>query len=443
MNVRNPKKRVFNTRNSPQNIAELPENNLTGNDSIPKQHVGASKASQLEFDPEIGRIFSPINKQTYFNDEDDFSIPFKTYTRIDEDPFDLLPETLFDNSLSEDSEQNQSGLNGKLPLLTIAEAFSINETTPSIKEQGEEQMEEQSESEHEESLSQDRSTTPTYYQIGKKPITNHPLTPLIEEWLSKEWGSIPACSNYKWSIRQFIDFLVDQNIQNPNPEHIILYHKSLIANPKIKVPNYYLSAVRAFFRWTEEKGKYKNITIYADNQTCERRKYPKITTKQRNNGQNISNIRNQPKATVTASDLRYAGFPYNKYKYIINNDLKVFKQWIETLNVTNTITTEKIAILKFAHFLHSENRTTPTQQDIIDYYKILSKLSPSRVNRILLTIRHFFEWTDRHNIYPDITTNIYSAKRKPLNADDIPILPPEHEMQPILDPTRPLINKTI
>ena len=72
-----------------------------------------------------------------------------------------------------------------------------------------------------------------------------------------------------------------------------------------------------------------------------------------------------------------------------------------------------------------------------------SFFSPNTINYIMTPIKHFFEWTAEETIYPNIAINICRATRKPINANDIPILPAKKGMQLIPRPTKPLINKTI
>ena len=457
MNVRNPRKRVPTAKGRQNNnIVDLPAEPLSGNNSIPRQNVGIDQTNQLAFDPEVGRIFSPIGRQTYFNEED-FNIPFKTYIRMDEDPFEFLTEDLFDNSFSEDSEQTQSESNEEVSLLTIAEVLSISEETPIIKEQNdeqskgqtEEQVAEPTENEYEESSSQEESSK-SLYQNEKtnsvKPLANHPLKPIVEKWLVENKWTGRKLSRTKSKIARFIRFLVSEKVKVPSKDHISLYYQALDNDPNLSFPNSYISTVRVFFRWAQEYNLYEDIAAGVKVPSHSNSRKIKIQRKKWDDGFQTNNQtqKNKPKANITVRDMVMAKFHYRYAEYLINNDLIVFKQWVETLDADSIDAQRKIPLLKFVHFLYSENRTTPTQQDIIDYYKkYLMQMCTTTVNAVMITIRRFFAWTAEKTIYPNIAINIYSTKRKPINADDIPILPDEKAMQPIPNPTRPLINKTI
>lgn len=150
------------------------------------------------------------------------------------------------------------------------------------------------------------------------------------------------------------------------------------------------------------------------------------------------------KASITTHDMKTAKFKPEQTEYLINHDLIVFKQWVETLDDRFANNQKKVNLLRFAHFLHSEGRTTPTQEDIIDYYRNhLSYLCVDTVNKNMIAIRRFFEWTAKRKIYPDIAANIYWIKEKSIDDNDLPILPSAEEMKTIPNPKKPLINKTI
>ena len=444
MNVRNPRKRVPTARGRKnKNISNLPAEPLSGSNSIPKQHVGTDQTNQLQFDQEIDRIISPISNQQTDTNQIGFNVIPTAYFCVDENPFDLLSEDLFDTSLSEDDELNQPETNEEIVRTPPEEVHQFVENNPDFEEMQEEEYEEDS--------LQDEHNIPRHKKTNAcvdEKVKNHPLSPILQKWTEQNRVS----ATYKSQANKFIEFLAGQEVQDPTKEHIILFYDSLQKDPKIKGPGHYLSAIRAFFRWTAEAGLYKNITIGTEYQlVIKMRSYKTQSRRNADKEQEISNLNNKgqnktpiSKVIITTHDMVAAKFLPTQAKYLINNDLVVFKRWIETLNAGVTNNRKKGWILRFAYFLHSENRTTPTQQDIIDYYKNnLSHFSIDMVNKNMISIRNFFSWTAEQTIYPNIAINTYPVNRKPINADDIPILPDKMCMKPIPNPTEPLINKTV
>lgn len=453
MNVKSPKKRVPTAKgNRQKSILDLPTDPLIGTDIIPKQRVGADQTNQLEFSQENDRIFSPISKQTYINNnvyqENLITIP-TSYLYIDENPFDLFPEDLFDDLLSEDdiltqSETNQNPittLNEEIPQTPPEEVYQPNEDSQSIEEILEEEYEESSP--QEESLSQEESSISIYKNDGTssvKPIYSHPLKPIVEKWLIQKKYTGKRLSTEKTKINKFIQFLSHKKIRHPTSEHIFLYYQELCKNNTTKYVKQCMSIVRAFFNWTEAEGFYENIAKGTARRLCPK-KTP-FNPQTRNPNLNKTNDPQKQRATVTIHDMERAQFLYNQAIGLIDNELVFFKKWIESLDFDSTDAKKKILILKFAHFLYSENRIAPTQQDIIDFCKkYLISMGPATVNKYMLTIKHFFEWTEQNKIYPNITVNINTLPKGTTNSSDILILPNENKMQYIPNPTHPLICK--
>ena len=438
MNVRNTKTRVPTAKN----IHNLPAEPLVGNNSIPKQHVGIDQTNQLQFDPGIDGIFSPIKNQQAYTNQIDFNVIPTDYFCIDENPFDLLPNDLFDDLLSEDDILNQPETNEEIIRKPPEEVHQSVENNPDFEE-----MEEG----YEEDSLQDEHNIPRHEKTDAcvdEKVKNHPLSSILQKWAEQNRVS----ATYKSQVNKFIKFLVGQEVQDPTKEHFVLFYDSIQKDPNIKGPGHYLSAIRVFFRWTAEAGLYKNITTGTEYQLVIRmRSYKAQSRRNADKEQEISDLNNKgqnktsvAKVIITTHDMVTAKFLLTQAEYLINNDLVVFKRWIETLDDGVTNNRKKGWILRFAYFLHSENRTTPTQQDIIDYYKKnLSHFSTDMVNKNMIAIRNFFSWTAEQTIYPNIAINIYSVNRKPINEYDIPILPDREYLQFVPRPTRPLINKTI
>ena len=440
MNVRNPRKRVPTAKGRQNKNISLPTEPLSGNNSIPKQHVGTDQTNQLQFDQEIDRIISPVSNQEYF-DQIDFSLIPATDFYIDQNPFDLLSEDLFDNSLSEDDILDGQETNDFLvnepnkELVNLIDEEPINEPNSEISKLTGNNLgfKEKQDDNYEEGLPQDGRSLPLCPKRIRRsvvPVADHPLLkPMAEKWLeSNKWSGV-TLSKKKTYINKFIKFLVHEKVQKPTSNHISLYYQSLINDPDINHHDDYMSAVRTFFRWAEDFDLYEDITKEAKAQLL--RSLSKSKTR-------------QSKATITIRDMVNAKFSCDQAAYLLDNDLTIFKQWVETMSIADPDAQKKYHVLHFAHFLHSENRTTPTQQDIIDYYEQhLRMLYYKTVNQKLLLIKHFFEWTAEETIYPDITINFYPASNKPMDTDDIPILLPKRQRKPISNPTKPLINKTI
>ena len=452
MNVSSPKKsRVPHTKdNQPKGIPILPTQPIIVNNAIPKQHVGAGKNNQLEFDPEVGRIFSPTNNQGYISQISPDPIQTNAFY-TDQNPFDLLPADLFDVSLSEDDILNQPETNKEpvvnKPIEEVPKVVPEKVYQPQISNQ---YPQETTEDEYEESSIQDESNTSAYPHNRIRPSANHPLMPIVEKWLEQNNFKGPTLAKNRSKINKFIKFLISKKIDAPTQEHILQYNKALLNDSRFKSPRIYISTIRTFFRWTEEANLYKNITLGTEKKTHTQERYislneqlvRQIKLNSENTPQQIANIRQH--ATVTIRDMENAKFFQNQAVYLLDNDLIIFRQWIETLDAPSVDAQRKVVLLKFAHFLHFENRTTPTQQDIIDYYRrYLFYRDPTTVNKVMVTIRRFFAWTNENGIYPNIAINICPVSRKPMNVNDLPLLQPDQKMKPIPEPTKPLINKTI
>lgn len=450
MNIRSPKTRVPTAKN----IHNLPAEPLAGNNAIPKQHVGIDQTNQLQFDPGIDRIISPISNQTTDTNQVDFNVISTAYFCVDENPFNLLPKDLFDISLSEDDILNQPETNEepvnepkeKVQQVCPGKVYRLGKNNPDCKEI-------QSD-EYEENPPQDERNMPKHKKTNiylKEKIRNHPLSPILQKWMEQEWSTEKMRSTYKSPISQFIEFLVDKEVQAPTREHIVLYYVKLRKDSRVKNSYHNMSVIRAFFRWANSASLYENIAEGTEYQLAKRMRSSEPKSQNANRGQGIPNLNNKvqnktsvAKVIITTHDMVTAKFLPTQAEYLINNDLVVFKRWIETLDDGITNNRKKGWILRFAHFLHSENRTTPTQQDIIDYYKKeLSHLSIDTANKYMLSVRNFFSWTAKQTIYPNIAINTYSVNRKPINEYDIPILPDKMCMKPIPNPTEPLIKKTI
>ena len=76
-----------------------------------------------------------------------------------------------------------------------------------------------------------------------------------------------------------------------------------------------------------------------------------------------------------------------------------------------TVEAYKKNINQFNKFLHDNNITEPTRQDILFYRDNLKTyLKASTVQAYIVAVRQFFKWTDQEGIYKNIAENIKGAK---------------------------------
>ena len=94
----------------------------------------------------------------------------------------------------------------------------------------------------------------------------------------------------------------------------------------------------------------------------------------------------------------------------LNNS--AFDSWTSFLDVKpSTIETYKKSIRQFSDFLRSNNISSPTREDILNYKKsLLENRKPATVNNYLMAVKQFFKWTEINGIYPNIAVNIKGVK---------------------------------
>jgi len=68
-----------------------------------------------------------------------------------------------------------------------------------------------------------------------------------------------SVETYFIAVRQFIVYLQEHNIQNPTRQTVIDYRESLKEGHKPSTVQNYLTALKIFFKWTEQEGLYPNI----------------------------------------------------------------------------------------------------------------------------------------------------------------------------------------
>lgn len=245
MNVRSPRKTATNYQNTNQdNIYALPKLPPSTINLIPKEHVGVRQNKQLQFDQTNERIFSPIRDRSYFNisiDQDDF-ISSIWRSNINEDLFDDL--TSEDNTVSQ-SDTIQKPVD-ELPAVTSPEVPNkTNEKNNNLNLLY--------------SIIRIIPTEDHVNTILRDAIRNHPLTPIIEDWVSQKKGSQDMRYGCKSKMNKFIVFLIDLGIKYPTESHLLLY-KHALKNSNVKYASNYISTTIAFFKWAGDHGYYKDIS---------------------------------------------------------------------------------------------------------------------------------------------------------------------------------------
>lgn len=101
--------------------------------------------------------------------------------------------------------------------------------------------------------------TPTSGQVVAQ---NEVGVELFNNWLAYIKDSSPKTQEtYTRAIRQFLYYLMGNNITRPIREDIIAYRDSLAVSKRPTTVNSYLMAVKQFFKWTALHNLYPNITV--------------------------------------------------------------------------------------------------------------------------------------------------------------------------------------
>ena len=85
---------------------------------------------------------------------------------------------------------------------------------------------------------------------------------LFNNWLLYIKDSSPKTQEtYKRAIRQFLYYLIDNDIKKPKREDIIAYREKISGTKKPTTVNIYLMVVKQFFKWTALYDIYPNIAV--------------------------------------------------------------------------------------------------------------------------------------------------------------------------------------
>ena len=255
------------------------------------------------------------------------------------------------------------------------------------------------------------------------------LTVALEVWLKTLHEDVEIIERYKSEILTLLDFLEStRDSKRPTASSIQAYYST--GSPKNIIS---IKTINLFFSWTEKSGIYKNIALNI---------FPSyISDKQLHIlEQEINSYSPSTNVEITIDDMSNAGFFPNKAMDILDNELILFKIWIQSLNSDSVYVKRKGHILKFANFLYSCKITTPTQKDIIEFYNhYLVNQSISTINRFVSIIKAFFNWTKQTCMYPNIAINIRPRYKWLIGNKDVPILCANDEMKFILPASKPLI----
>ena len=263
------------------------------------------------------------------------------------------------------------------------------------------------------------------------------LSKILNLWVQNLGDDNVQKIRYKSVMYSLITFFVENNITNPTSDDITEYYTQYIfIRDNIKVEGSF-DIIKNFFNWTCSIGIYDNI---AENTSP---KYTPVSETEINQLRNelIDKTQgtNGPKMTIKVSEMVKAGFPPNQAESLINNELIIFKRWIESLKFSDLNNILKNCILKFAYFLCAGGILIPTQENLEEYYNHVIKKNALSINNHITAIKSFFRWTDQQNIYPNITRNVISVNRiQP--GKNISILYDQSDRLPIASTNRPLIG---
>lgn len=85
---------------------------------------------------------------------------------------------------------------------------------------------------------------------------------LFYRWTSYIDAKPKTVETYSRAIKQFITYLQDNGISQPQRSDILAYRDSLKADHKPSTVQGYIMAVKQFFRWAEQEGIYPNVASH-------------------------------------------------------------------------------------------------------------------------------------------------------------------------------------
>lgn len=99
--------------------------------------------------------------------------------------------------------------------------------------------------------------------IRTEPVPTEELQrELFDKWISYLDAKPKTVQTYSRAIRQFLRWLVAEDIRRPRREDVILYRDELIAKHRAATVQGYLAAIKQFFHWTSLQGLYPDISAH-------------------------------------------------------------------------------------------------------------------------------------------------------------------------------------
>lgn len=252
MNVKSHRKTTVNPQIVNQdNIPDFSKCPSPTVNLIPKEHVGKIQSNKLMPEQINNQTDQPISPQKYSetNTHHNKSLPIS----YDEDSsLFFFPTYLLEDSTSEENTASQ-------PHITQKPVSESTEITNQEVQNSEESIDL--------NLYDNIRIIPIKEhnkQQLQKAIANHPLTPIVEEWLRQRNINKATYNAYRYKISVFITFLIDLKVQYPKRFHFLLYKYALIKSNTLKHPRAIISAARTFFKWAKDKGYYENIAKETD-----------------------------------------------------------------------------------------------------------------------------------------------------------------------------------
>lgn len=90
-------------------------------------------------------------------------------------------------------------------------------------------------------------------------VAQQNVTDLYERFVSYLDARPKTIETYSKALRQFMAYLAEQGIRNPQREDVLSFRDSLRQDHSPATIQNYIVAVRLFFRWTAQEGLYPNI----------------------------------------------------------------------------------------------------------------------------------------------------------------------------------------
>ena len=82
---------------------------------------------------------------------------------------------------------------------------------------------------------------------------------LYSRFISYLDASPKTVQTYSRAIRQFMNYLAREGIEQPTRDNVLAYRDELKAEHKPSTVQNYITAIRLFFQWTEQEGLYPNV----------------------------------------------------------------------------------------------------------------------------------------------------------------------------------------